>query len=474
MTATTTRPWAAAAIASAITLAGFVPATVHAGVTPTPQHDFIARQRAQNTPEARAVGLITAGFGDDNLVIRGSGVLVGGRFMLTAAHLLDDSGGAVFTVNGQTYGMRRWVVASRFYRLDREGDDPSLQPIERRFGAGADLALVELDRRVVGARNLKATLSRSRKEVGRIATIVGFGRGGDGPTGIGPTNTLGIKTTPTPITTDGTMSAGDTTIGSGVWGFQPIKRAGKNIIEPGDPFSSDPTAARRELVVDFDPDPSRLQELADPNGANLQPPNLDFFTGEFRVDEDDIPVTGEFMPSVGDSGGGLFLNGRLAGITSWTTRANSEFFSQGNFTRLSTGWTNWVRDNIAAYNRLRRDPSLTPWIKVSKGGAGFRGVLRIRDQDNLLTDDDNPNSEHPLRILKIFGPGLFENPDLDVTTNFPFFVANDLAADPAPLSDRTGLVFPTDLADSRFVVPEPAGLALLGLGGLALLRRTRG
>jgi Trypsin-like peptidase domain len=453
MTSTSTRLWAAVAIASAITFTGSSPSAL-AGVTPTPQHDFSARQMARDTSEARSVGLISAAYGDGDSIVRGSGVLVGGRFVLTAAHLLDDAGFGQFTIRGQSYGMRRWVVASRFYSLD----PTTANPATRLFGNGADLALVELDRRVVGARNLKATLNKSRREAGKTATIVGFGRGGDGASGIGPTDINGIKTTPTPLAIDGSMSAGDTAIGTGVWGFQPVKRAGKNIIESNDPFAGDPFTSRRELITDFDPNPSELPSL-----ALLNPPSFDPFSGEFNLDEDDIPISNEFAPSVGDSGGGLFINGRLAGITSWTTRANSEYFSQARYTRISTTWGKWVRNNIAAFNRLRKDPTLVPWVKETNAtpGAGFRGVLRIRDSDDV---DGDTNT---LEVLKIFGPRLFENPDLSVDTNFPLFISNDLGADPGPLFDQTGQVYP------GLTIPEPASLALLSLGGLAMLRRTR-
>jgi hypothetical protein len=410
-------------------------------------YDFIHRNMAATTPEARSVGSITLG-ADSGPTVRGSGVLIGGRYVLTAAHLVDDARVGVFTINGQDYGMNRWVVANQFYNRGAD-DDPN--PDERIYSIGADLALVELDRRVVGARNLKAKISKNRNEAGQTATIVGFGTPGNGEEGIFSS-----------LYTDNATLVGAA-------GYQPVKRAGKNVIEPNSPFAGSYKFSR-ELRIDFDPDPSQLASL-----TGLGPPQLDLFTGEWDIDENDIPITGEFMPSIGDSGGGLFINGRLAGITSWTTRDNSEFFSTASFTRLSTGWWKWIRDNIRAFNHAQNNPSATPWLSVENGGNGFRGVARILFNDDVEDDDGNliVAAGQPFNI---FGPRLFYDFDIEAGTLTHFdvtqgvleglFVSGDLFAHPGPLSDVTNIPYP-------FETPEPASLALLGLGGLATLRRAR-
>jgi Trypsin-like peptidase domain/PEP-CTERM motif len=431
MMTTPTRLWAAV-IASAIALS--VAAPVFAGTMRSDAFDFKHRQLAQNIPEARSVGQIVAGNTASNGIIRGSGVLVGGRYVLTAAHLLDDANGGEFTINGQSYGMRRWVVANQFYSDD--GDDDRL-PDDRLYGNGADLALVELSRPVVGASSLKAKISRSRQEAGKLATIVGFGTGGNGTTGI---------STPTYSDQTSLDPAGAT------WQYQPVKRAGRNIIEPQTPFGG-PAKSQRELRVDFDPDPSQLPSL-----LALTPPSFDLFSGEFTLDENDIPVVDEFMPSIGDSGGGLFINGRLAGITSWTTRDNSEFFSTANFTRLSVGWWRWIRDNKRAFNNARKNgDAARPWNAVSNNGNGFKGVLKLRAADQLENDAGDVILFED-QIFNIFGPGLLFD-----ETGARLSVGGDL----------TGLFVSGDLAARPSPLPEPTSLALLSLGTLAIVRRRR-
>ncbi len=437
MISTPTR-FKAVAIAVTTLVAGFAATAASAGTMASNAHDFIHRRIAENAPEARSVGEILGSY-DGPGIVRGSGVLVGGRYVLTAAHLVDNMGAdGEFRFNGQVYRMNRWVTASRFYSRDPQTGNPN----GRSYSSGADLALVELDRHVVGARKYKATLNKSRKEVGKTATIVGFGSPGSGANGI---------TTTTPSGND--MSSGS----SAVWNFRPVKRAGYNIIEPLNSASVDPFVSNRQLVTDFDPDPNQIFDL-----ANLNPPQFDSFTGEYILDEDDIPISQEYMPSVGDSGGGLFINGKLAGITSWTTRANSEYFSQAHYTRMSVGWWRWVEQNIAAFNRLRRDPTLVPWLRTNNPnapGAGFRGVTRILDEDDFDEDDNE------VEVLRIFGPGLFSNPDLDVSHNFTEFIVNDpFAANPGMLSET---IYPASTP-----LPEPTSLALLSLGGLAMLRRS--
>lgn len=435
----------AAAIVAATFIAGVFTAPAVAGTMQSNAYDFMHRQMGKTTHEARSVGSITMGWETDSQVIRGSGVLVGGRYVLTAAHLVDDAVGGNFYINGQNYGIQDWVVADKFYSRG-DDDDPNVD--SRNFGSsGADLALVRLTRRVRGAKNLKATINRNRNEAGKTATIVGWGRGGSGALGINDLLNGSIPALPG----DGSRDAGGTS-----WDYQPTIRAGKNKIEATGPFTTF-TTNNRELVTDFDPGPSQLSSL-----LALSPPQFDAFTGEWDIDEDDIPISGEYMPAIGDSGGGLFVNGKLAGITSWSTRGNSEYFSQAHYTRLSVGWWKWVRDNIKAYNHARDNPSATPWLSVTNGGNGFRGVARTVFNDDV-DDPDNPGTLLVARgqPFNIFGPGLFYDLDpttgarthFDVGDNF-FFIANDRNASSAPL-------------------PEPASLALLSLGGLAMLRRSR-
>ena len=431
------------AITAAALAVGALTAPAVAGTMRAAQYDYIHRDIANKTKEARSVGEITVGYDEGNGLVRGSGVLIGGKYVLTAAHLVDDANVGRFTINGQNYRMKNWVVADQFYSRDPDTGNPD----EKIYGNGADLALVELDRHVRGARNIKAKINKNRKEAGKLATIVGFGAPGDGVNGVS-----------VPLISD----FGNMDPAGAAWSYQPVKRAGQNRVEPLGPFSS-PYNSNFELRVDFDPDPSMLSSL-----IGLTPPQYNQYTGEWEVDKDDIPVTNEYMPSIGDSGGGLFINGRLAGITSWTTRQNSEYFSTANFTRLSVGWWRWVRANIKAFKRIAKDPSLVPWDSVADGGAGFRGAIIVAEADD---DEAGITEGDPLHIL---GPGLFYKEDgshiAAPGTNLGFFIYDDLAQDAGPLSYVTGLPYDGITATS---LPEPASVALLGFGGLTMLRRSR-
>ncbi len=174
----------------------------------------------------------------------GSGTLIAGDWVLTAAHLFDAASGANFTVGGQTYTATRWVVHPKW-----NGD----------YRKGNDLALVKLANPVGGI--APARVYAGSREFGAAATFVGYGQTGTGAAGGGP---------PT---------------------FDGLERAGQNIIDgmPGrkeKTYQSRLTKKSRVFVVDFD---------------NPRDPGMSV-TGSAQ------PLDLEYLISLGDSGGGAFAD----------------------------------------------------------------------------------------------------------------------------------------------------------------------
>ncbi len=111
---------------------------------------------------------------------RAEGTLVAPRWVLTAAHVIESSG--PFDAPWVVVGGERYPVDKIVLHPDWEGGFDDLTRAH-------DLALLKLDRAVIEVR--PAPLYRWSDEHGRVATLLGRGRTGDGATGQrGPKGTV--------------------------------------------------------------------------------------------------------------------------------------------------------------------------------------------------------------------------------------------------------------------------------------------
>jgi len=436
MTVTSTRLQATAILTATLVVGAFAAPAV-AGVMQDNTRSFI-HERIGNKSTYDSVAKLLISTGDapnaDPQFSIASGVLVGGRYLVTAAHNVDSANAIEAEINGRSYRGTRWVMHKNAYNYDftpvnRNPLDEDYNPFPTLIGRGMenghDIAIIELDRRVVNARNVKAKMIRnSNNATNKTGTIVGFGA----------------------------VTNADQAAGTPI--FDGLKRGGYNKIGKAG------ISIGNQLVTDLDADPSRLQDI----GTFTTIPRSIFnpFTNQYTIDEDDIPIEGEYQPAIGDSGAGLFVNGNtLAGIASWTSRTGSGYFSKAYYTPIATHYA-WIQQNIRAL----------------RGRGPFRQNLKLWTQIDV--EKTVPDPDDPMMTIDITVPRFIKVSDWGATNSTSFLAWGDLGTDgdigypgyAEGLGFTVGIDF-TDLGRNEQLLPEPTSLALLSLGGLAMIRRTR-
>ncbi|NEO58269.1 MAG: trypsin-like serine protease [Okeania sp. SIO3B5] len=224
----------------------------------------------------------------------------------------------------------------------------------RDFGAGYDIAVLRLATPAIDIPS--APLFTGFDELHQVGTYVGFGATGNGLSGYLP-NTKGTK------------------------------RGGQNIVELGSSLGL--------------PDNLLLSDFDSPWTTNSIDPNT-------------IPLDLEYAIAPGDSGGGLFINGHIAGINSfgWGRNDglnNSSYNDVVGSTRISSH-INWIYGAMRAMETIHSDRSFNPIHFNTSSNDISPDITVVSPQENYF------DKSYEVAVIKDWG---FENyqPDLERDRN---------------------------------------------------------
>ena len=379
-----------------------------------------SRRHETSAKDNKNVGLIRTDSGYCSGTVINNGERRRSNWVLTAGHCVagGPEGGpasnVVFDINGTTYQARKWI-AQMWY----EGSE---------FTPGTkthDIALIKTKRTIKKVK--PARISTKVNEMDKTVEFVGFGETGDGLTG--SINEV-----------DG------------------VKRSGFNKIDALGMYWNS-SKGYTVLLTDFDA-PTDLPFIP-----------LPILPVRDNPASEDIPLDYEADTAKGDSGGGMFINGKLVGVTSFGT-INSGYFSTAGYTRVGA-YLNWIKRVQTLDTAGSPPPSFgSPGASVDGGHihqkelpqipvvVGFPPQITV-DLDNLEARTlFRKSSDTGVPSLVVDNDGLVRTFDGELYTGISDYLVN--------IGDRRishSLGSPT---------PEPSTTALLlGLGGIMILNRRR-
>lgn len=286
----------------------------------------------------------------------GTGVLLyDGRAVLTAAHL--------FTGHQSSATVHFETAAGKLEKVSRR---VLIEPHYDPANSNSDLALVWLS----GSAPLAADryqLYRSSDEVGQAMTFVGYGRPGTGGAGVLPSYSGDPIRQKASNVFDADMSELKTQLGSGM-GWTPLTGS--------------------QMAADFDDGTAARDAL-----------------GQFLNLKETGLGQSEGLITTGDSGGPAFIQGRVAGIASY-----SASLSQGDAKPDADGLVNSTFGEIAAWQRVSY---YQQWIDQSLRAAYPNAPAKPQDVQKKVPEG-NSGTSYAYFLLQFTGVRVTESQILSV------------------------------------------------------------